>query len=149
MASGEPDEIGRTPLHPPGPLTKPTREKELEGVNLLGLAPLRIADWEELEDRVVMLRPEPVSVGLRGLMDRFFHRMSANRIRLDEVGSFAWRHLDGERTVAEVGELLRGEFGDRVDPVAERLGHFVQVMRREGFLAYPGWDGETGEGRGP
>ncbi|MFH1764728.1 MAG: PqqD family protein [Gemmatimonadota bacterium] len=127
---------------------KTNRERELEGVNLLGLAPLRIADWEEVEGRVVMLRPKPFSVGLRGLMDRFFHRMSANRIRLDEVGSFAWRHLDGERTVAEVGELMRGEFGDRVDPVGERLGHFVQVMRTEGFLAYLGWDGETGEGRG-
>jgi hypothetical protein len=66
--------------------------------------------------------------------------MSANRIRLDEVGGFAWMHLDGDRTVADVGELMRAEFGDRVSPVEERLGHFVQVMRKEGFLAYPGWD---------
>ncbi len=75
--------------------------------------------------------------------------MSASRIRLDAVGSFAWKHLDGELTVAEVGDLMEGEFGDRVDPVADRLGRFVQVMRREGFLAYPGWDAETREGQGP
>ena len=119
---------------------KDQRERELEGVNLLGLAPRRIAAWEEVDGRVIVLRPKPMSVGFRGVMDRFFHRMSARRIRLDEVGSFAWGHLDGERTVDQVGDLMRCEFGDGVDPVEERLGHFVQVMRKEGFLAYPGWD---------
>jgi hypothetical protein len=119
---------------------KKERERELEGVNLLGLAPRRIADWAEVDGRAVVLRPEPVSVGIHGLMDRFFHKMSAHRIRLDDVGSFAWVHFDGERTVGEVGELMRGEFGDRVDPVEERLGRLVWVMRKEGFLAYPDWD---------
>ena len=119
---------------------KKDRERELEGVNLLRLAPRRIADWEEVDGRAVVLRPEPVSVGFQGLMDRFFHQMSAHRIRLADVGSFAWVHFDGERTVGEVGELMRSEFGDRVDPVEERLGRLVWVMRREGFLAYPKWD---------
>ena len=118
------------------------RERELEGVNLLGLAPRRVAEWEVLEDRVVLLRPKPGTAGFRGLMDRFFHAMSARRIRLDEVGSFAWSHLDGKRTVAEVGELLRAEFGERVDPVDERLGQLVWVLRKEGFLRYPTWDDE-------
>jgi hypothetical protein len=116
------------------------RERDLEGVNLLGLAPCRIADWEEVDGRVVMLRPFPTSGGLRGLLDRFFHRMSARRIRLDEVGSFAWRSLDGTRTVAEVGELMEVEFGELVNPVEERLAHLIWMLRREGFLVYPGWD---------
>ena len=119
---------------------KKSREKELEGVNLLGLAPRPVAEWEEVDGRVVVLRPEPLSSGFRSWMDRFLHRMSAHRIRLDEVGSFTWKQLDGNRTVAEVGDLLRSEFGDRVDPVEERLGHMIWIMRREGFLAYPGWD---------
>ncbi len=119
------------------------KEKALEGVNLLGLAPLRLAEWEEVGGRVVVLRPEPGSTGLRGLLDRFFHRMSANRIRLDEVGSFAWLHLDGERTVGEVAQLLTGEFGDRVAPAEERLAHLVWLLRKEGLLGYPGWDGRA------
>lgn len=115
-------------------------EDELKGVNLLGLAPLRVAEWEEVEGRVIVLRPESVVGGVRGILDRFLHRMSAQRIRLDEVGSFAWLHLDGDRTVSEVGELMRSEFGDRVEPVEDRLGHLVQVMRNEGFIKYPEWD---------
>ena len=82
------------------------RERELEGVNLMGLAPRRIAEWEEKEGRIVVIRPAPVTQGFRGVMDRFFHRMSASRIRLDDQGGFAWVHLDGDRTVAEVGDFL-------------------------------------------
>jgi len=116
------------------------REKALEGVNLLGLAPVRVARWEEVGGRVVVLRPPPATRGLRGTLDRFFHYMSASRIRLDEVGSVAWRALDGDRTVAEVADLLLEEFEEKVDPVGERLGHFIWLMRKEGFLRYPGWD---------
>jgi hypothetical protein len=119
---------------------KKDREKELEGVNLLGLAPRRIAEWEESEGKVVVLRPKPRTRGIRGALDRFFHKMSAQRIRLDEVGSFAWMRFDGNRTVAEVAELLSAEYGEAVAPAEERLGHLVWLMRKEGFLGYPSWD---------
>jgi hypothetical protein len=127
---------------------KKRREKELEEVNVLELAPRRLAEWEEEEGgRVVVLRPSPATRGLGGLVDRILHQLSARRIRLDEVGSFAWLRLDGEQTVGQVAELLRKEFGDDVEPAEERLGRLVQLMRREGFLAYPGWDeGERARG---
>jgi len=127
-----------------GIFRKRTRGKdaELEGVNLLTLAPYRLARWEEVDGRVVVLRPKPTTGGLRGAVDRMLHKLSTPRIRLDEIGSFAWIQLDGNRTVGEVANLLRKEFGERVEPAEERLGHLVWLMRREGFLAYPGWDGE-------
>jgi hypothetical protein len=120
------------------------REKALEGVNLLGLAPLRRAGWEEKEGQVVLLRPMPTSRGFRGILDRFFHRMSAQRIRLDPVGSFAWLHLDGETTVGQVAALLQDEFGEQVEPAEERLARLIWMLRREGLVAYPGWDEQAG-----
>ncbi len=122
------------------------RERGLEGVNLLGLAPFRIADWEEDEGRAVVLRPRPTSRGPRGLLDRFFYRMSARRIKLDEVGTFVWNRLDGKRTVRELADGLDAEFGKRVQPVEERLGHLIRLLRQEGLVGYPGWD-EKEEGR--
>lgn len=118
------------------------REKALEGVNLLGLAPIRLADWEVVDGKVVVLRPRPSTKGARGLLERFFHRMSASRIRLDDVGGCAWQALDGRRTVREVASILREEFGDEVDPAEERLGHLIWLLRKEGLLGYPGWDEE-------
>lgn len=66
--------------------------------------------------------------------------LSPRRIRLDEVGSFAWLHLDGEQTVQEIADRMTEAFGDRVHPVEERLGQLVWALRREGLVGYPGWD---------
>ena len=116
------------------------RRNELEDVNLLEVTPVRTADWIERGERVVVIRPQPERPGLRGLVDRLLFLLSARRIRLDAVGSFAWLHLDGERSVGQVAELLRKEFGERVEPAEERLGHLVRVFRREGLVGYRGWD---------
>ena len=58
------------------------------------------------------------------------------RIRLDEVGSFAWLRMSGTRNVGELAALVREEFGDRVDPVNQRLGHLVRLLKRARFVSY-------------
>ena len=55
----------------------------LEGVNLLEIAPVRLAAWEEKEGRVVLKRPPARGHGLRLLLRRMSHALSASRIRLD------------------------------------------------------------------
>jgi hypothetical protein len=104
------------------------------------MAPLRCAEWEEADGRIIVIRPPPTSKGARLWLDRFLFELSAKRIRLDEIGSFVWRHLDGEHTVGEIAALLRGEFGERVDSAEERLGKLIWAFRREEFVMYPGWD---------
>ncbi len=119
------------------------RTDELEAVNLLEVTPVRLAEWEEKGERVVVVRPGPTRIGLAGIIDRLLYLLSARRIRLDSVGSFAWLKLDGELTVGQVAESLREEFGAKADPAEDRLGHLVRVFRREGLVAYRGWDDEV------
>lgn len=116
---------------------------ELQSVNLLEVIPVRIAEWEEREDRVVLTRPKPPCSGIRGLIDRLLYLLSARRIRLDSVGSFAWLQLDGEHTVGQVALSLREEFGSDAEPAEERLGYLVRVFRREGLVGYRGWDDDS------
>jgi len=119
---------------------KRRKQRELESTNLLALKPVRVAEWDEKGDRVVVVRPRPVGPMPRVLLDRFFYLLAAQRLRLDQMGSASWLLLDGERSVAQVAELLRERFGEEVEPVEERLGHLVRVFRREGLVAYPEWD---------
>jgi hypothetical protein len=113
---------------------------ELGQTNLLAISPVRLAESEELEGRLVVIRPKPSTRGVRGFFDRFLYELAAKRLRLDDIGTFAWRHLDGQRTVAQIAELLREEFGEDVDPAEQRLGKLIWVLYREGFVSYPGFD---------
>ena len=114
----------------------------MEGVNLLELAPQRVASWHEDEGRVVLQLEAPVRPW-RTPLDWLSYKMSAKKVRLDEVGSFAWKLLDGRRTVAQVAAKLRVEFGEQVDPAEERLGEMVRMLRRGGMIAYADWDADT------
>ncbi|MCG6963159.1 MAG: PqqD family protein [Acidobacteria bacterium] len=117
----------------------------LGNVDLLELSPVRLAEWEEKDGRVVVRRPRPTTRGLRGLADLISYWLSVPRIRLDEVGSATWLLLDGRRTVGEIAQLVRERFGDPLEPVEERTGIFVRTLRYQGFVAYPGWDAVPGD----
>lgn len=110
-----------------------------EWVNLLELTPQRVASWKEVEGRVVLERPRPPR-RLAALGAWISYWLSARQIRLDELGSRAWRSLDGSRSVRQVAQELRREFGEAAEPAEERLGSFVRMLRREGMLVYPEWD---------
>jgi hypothetical protein len=116
------------------------REAELKQVNLLDLAPVRVAVSEAQGELVVVHRPKPREHGLRRLGGLLLHVLSAHRIRLDQMGSFVWRRLDGRVTVRQLARELREQFGEAVEPAEERLGHLIRVLRREDLIAYPGWD---------
>jgi hypothetical protein len=116
-----------------------SRDEQLEGVNLLDLAPVRVAEWEERDGLVVLARPVPQGRGLRGLAARFSSSLAPRSLRLDAMGSFVWRRLDGATTVATIVAAMEDELGG--EQLAERVGMFVRALRRDGFVAYPGWDG--------
>ncbi len=72
--------------------------------------------------------------------------MSTRRIRLDEKGSYAWTRLDGTRSVSELAEGMRAEFGADIEPAEERVGLLVRQLRSQDLVAYPGWDEAGGGG---
>ena len=115
-------------------------DASLEETNLLELTPVRLAAWREIDGRVVLERPRPRGQGVRGWLERVSNRLAPQRLRLDDLGAFAWARLDGRATVAELAGAIRERFGADAEPVEERLGQYVRMLRREGLLAYPGWD---------
>ena len=116
------------------------KKKDLEKINLLAIAPRRIAEWEEHEDCVVVIRSTPKGKGLGRLINRLLFEMSSKRIKLDQVGSVAWLHMDGKKTVGAIADVLRDRFGETIEPAEERLGQLVWVMRREWLVEYSGID---------
>ncbi len=114
------------------------RVDPLAGVNLLDVRPRREVGWETGPDGcVVLVRERPRIRGPRSLGRWISFMMAPPRIRLDDVGSFAWSQLDGRTTVGVIARDVRREFGERVEPAEQRLGHLVHILRRERFVSYP------------
>ena len=110
-------------------------------VDLLELTPMREVPWLERDDgKVVIDRPRPPIDGLRGLFRRAGWMMAPRRVRLDEIGSFAWRRLDGATKVRALAGAMRDAFPDSCDQLEERLGDYLKAMRRLRLISFPEWD---------
>lgn len=74
----------------------------------------------------------------RGVYDRLaqrvFGRPAVSRISLDELGSFIWRHIDGERSVYEIGQCVEAEYRERAQPLYTRLLRFLYIMEQNGLI---------------
>ena len=110
-------------------------------VDLLELEPVRLVPWREGENgRVIIDRPRPPLRGLRGLVAGANWLLTPRRIRLDDIGSFAWRRLDGVTKVRSLAGVMRDVFPDSREQLEERLGDYLRAMRRLHLIAFPEWD---------
>ena len=74
------------------------------------------------------------------IAQRFFHRPRVSHIDLDAMGSFIFQRIDGKRTVGEIAELVKAEFGKDAEPLYDRLVKYMQILRNNGFIRYAGKD---------
>jgi len=57
-------------------------------------------------------------------------------IELDELGSATWQFINGENTVYEIGKKLVAEFGDKCEPVNDRLIMYLRHLNKKGWIAF-------------
>lgn len=74
------------------------------------------------------------------LAQRFFHTPRVSHIDLDAYGSFLWRRIDGQRTVGQLAELMKTEFGQGAEPLYDRLVKYMQILRNNRFVLMRGKD---------
>ena len=74
------------------------------------------------------------------IAQKFFHRPRISHINLDSMGSFIFPLIDGKRTVGEIADLVKAEFGKDAEPLYERLVKYMQILRNNGFIYYAGKD---------
>lgn len=91
--------------------------------------------WDVGEDGMVTIHM--VHRGFyAGIAQKFFHRPRVSHIDLDAMGSFVFPLIDGKRTVGDIAEQVRAEFGKDAEPLYERLAKYMQILRNNGFIYY-------------
>lgn len=114
---------------------KPESELNTE-INLLDLIPEKNIEWEKNEKGlIVLLKPKYKNPFLaKHLLPRL--KNPYYRVKLDAVGSFIWELCDGHSTVKELGRKLKDKFKDKVEPLYDRLGLFLQNLEKNHFICY-------------
>jgi len=115
--------------------TKASAQKE---VNLLELIPERNIGWEkDNEGFVVLLKPK--------FQHPFFQKhflpklkRPHYKVKLDEIGSFFWEQSDGTQTVNDIAGHMVKHFGDKIEPLYDRITLFLQGLEKNKFIKMKG-----------
>ena len=110
--------------------------KKQNSENFLERKPIRAAHigWSE-ENCIITLEIENKGI-FNKLAQKFFKKQKISYIHLDEMGSFVWPYLDGNKTLVEIGKLVEEKFGENANPLYERLSKYMSILESYGFISW-------------
>ena len=104
--------------------------------NLLDLVPEQNCPFRERDDGTVeVLTPRYGTNFIARRMASMFKKTPVC-IHLDQIGTHTWNLCDGKRSVHEIGNDLHQEFGEKIEPVWERLGMFFKQMETQRLIRW-------------
>lgn len=112
-------------------------KKEVISKNYLEKIPCRpehIA-WSVDEEGIVTLDIENIGL-MNRIAQKLFKKPKVSHVHLDEMGSFVWPLLDGEKDILALGELVKEKFGDAANPLYERLAKYFQILDSYEFVQW-------------
>ncbi len=73
----------------------------------------------------------------KGVMNKIaqfiFKKPKVSYIHLDEFGSFVWNEIDGEKDIIKIGGKVKENFGEKAEPLYERLSQYIKTLEKYGF----------------
>lgn len=111
-------------------------KKEIVSENYLERIPKRNENinWKLDENNIVTLEIENKGF-FNKIAQKFFSKPRISYIHLDENGSFLWQQIDGEKSIFDLGVLVKEEFGEKAEPLYERLARYVKILESYAFIS--------------
>ena len=70
------------------------------------------------------------------LCQKLLKKPKITYIHLDEMGSFIWPLIDGERNIFAIAECVKEHFGEKAEPLYERIVKYFQILESYGFVKF-------------
>ena len=67
-------------------------------------------------------------------MNYYFKRPKSIWIKLDALGSCVWYELEHSHDIQTISAAVHEQFGDEAEPLLPRLGQFINLLERYGFI---------------
>ena len=112
-------------------------KKEVINENYLEKIPVRNKNitWKQDDENKVTLEIENTGF-FNKIAQTFFKKPKISYVHLDENGSFLWPLLDGEKTILELGVLVKEHFGEKAEPLYPRLAKYFSILESYGFVTF-------------
>ena len=91
--------------------------------------------WSADENGIVTLDIENTGAVNR-IAQKLIKKPKVTHIHLDEIGSFVWPLLDGEKNIIELGKEVEKHFGEKANPLYERLAKYFQILDSYHFVEW-------------
>ena len=110
-------------------------KKQKLASNFLDKIPTRNPDIGYTVDEKGVITLEIENKGLfNRIAQKVFKKPKISYIHLDEMGSFVWPIINGEKSISEIGEAVDENFGEKAHPLYERLAKYFQILESYGFV---------------
>lgn len=112
-------------------------KKKIISKNYLEQVPLRnpSINWVTNDKGDVTLEIENTGFANR-LAQKFFKKPKISYVHLDEFGSFIWPLIDGDSDIIKIGETVKENFGEKANPLYERLAKFFEILKSYNFITF-------------
>ena len=113
-------------------------KKSKEQINLLDLIPIKNCKWthqKEKQELVRIMKPRFDS-GFGKKLGKKLKVKETYNVNLDEYGTAVWRLCDGILSVREIGEQLKTQFDEDVEPLYPRLASFFRILESNNFIIF-------------
>ena len=113
------------------------KKKIVIATNYLDRKPAHHPDirWKNEDNGRVTLEVDNTGWANR-IAQKLFKRPKVSYVHLDEMGSFVWPLLDGEKNIIDLGKLVEAEFGEKANPLYERLAKYFQILDSYQFVEW-------------
>ncbi|MBE5945958.1 MAG: PqqD family protein [Lachnospiraceae bacterium] len=89
--------------------------------------------WEKDEDGRVTLFVENKGF-FNKLAQLLAKKPKISQIHLDEMGDFIWPIIDGKKSIYDISLLVKEEFGDKAEPLYNRLVQYMRNLESYDFI---------------
>ena len=100
------------------------------------MVPCHAMPWELTEYETVRVLVSRYGDGRIGKFLERHLKASPIRIKLDEFGSAAWQLCNGRRPLREIAVAMEKKFGERIQPVEQRVAWYFQDLARKQLVTW-------------
>jgi len=112
------------------------KKKDLSDINYLELTPHHLYDHViEENGKVSVLIPRFTNKVLVKTLSPML-KSPFVKTKFDEFGSQVWLEIDGKKKVLDISANLKQKFGERIEPVEERLTRFLTQLYNYKFVSF-------------